>query len=349
MKKMIGFHSVLAEQMQQFIVFKRMQGCDYSSQARKLSYFDRFLIDDADEEPSIGLKLDSLRRYVGTTVHLKNCSRQSRLGSLREFSRYLHARFPQSAVLPIGIIPRHAYPVRFYRIEPRQVADLMAAAQRLRPAGGIRAPSINMLIGLLYCTGLRINEALHLTLADIDYQRSVLQVVDGKFGKQRFVPMSPSTVSALTHYLDIRSHHAGTSIASPLLIGAFNKALSYDQAQGGFRQLCRDCGLCGQPPPRLHDLRHNYACRRLALWREEGCDINTMLPILATAMGHVNIYNTQIYLHIELGDLHAAAARLPNPNTPPNRRTNNDLQLSCHHLLPEPPRRRTRPVRQHHR
>ena len=316
MKKTIVFHSIFAEQMQQFVTFKRMQGYDYSSQARKLSYFDLFLVNDTDGEPGTGLSLDLLRRYIETTVHLKDSSRQKRLGSLREFSRYLHARFPQSAVLPADIVPRHAPSVRFCRIEPRQVADLMAAAQLLRPAGNIRGQSINMLIGLLYSTGLRINEALHLTLADIDRQRSVLHVIHGKFGKQRFVPMSSSTLAALTRYLGVRSDYAGTSNASPLFIGAFNKALSYDQSHKSFRRLCQQCGLCGQPPPRLHDLRHNYACRRLALWREEGRDINTMLPVLATAMGHVNIYSTQIYLHIEPGDLHAAAARLSNPNNP---------------------------------
>jgi len=316
MKKTTGFHSVLAEQMQQFVAFKRMQGYDYTSQARTLSYFDRFLVDEADEARGSCLELDTLRRYVETTAHLKGLARQGRLSSLRGFSRYLHARFPQSAVLPSDIIPRHAPAVRFYRIEPCQIAELMAAAQFLQPAGGIRAQSIHMLIGLIYSTGLRINEARQLTLADIDHQRSVLHVVHGKFGKQRFVPMSPSTLAALTRYLGVRSDFASTSKASPLFIGAFNKALSYDQAHKGFRRLCQQCGLCGQPPPRLHDLRHNYACRRLALWREEGCDINTMLPVLATAMGHVNIMNTQIYLHIEPGELHVAAARLPNPDNP---------------------------------
>lgn len=37
-----------------------------------------------------------------------------------------------------------------------------------------------------------------------------------------------------------------------------------------------------------------------------------MLPVLATAMGHVNIFNTQIYLHIEAGELREAATRLRN-------------------------------------
>lgn len=317
MKKAIVFHSVWAEQMQQFVAFKRMQGYDYSSQARKLCYFDRFVLNETVENADAGLSLDLLRRYVETTAHHQNgFSRQSQLGSLREFSRYLHARLPQSTVLPVNIVPSYARKVRFYRIEPHQIAELMAAAQHLRPAGGIRAPSLSTLIGLLFSTGLRINEALELTLADIDPQRSILHVVHGKFGKQRLVPISPSTGSALQRYMDIRSQYADTSNTSPLFIGAPNKALSYSQAQNGFRRLCRDCGLGGQPSPRLHDLRHNYACRRLALWREEGHDINTKLPVLATAMGHVNIYSTQIYLHIELGDLHAAAARLPTPNHP---------------------------------
>jgi integrase len=92
-----------------------------------------------------------------------------------------------------------------------------------------------------------------------------------------------------------------------LFVGAYDKALSYDQAHRAFRRLCSQCGLDGKPPPRLHDLRHNYACRRLVLWRQEGRDVNAMLPVLATLMGHVNIFHTQIYLHIELSELHQAS------------------------------------------
>ena len=44
MNKIIIFHSGLAESMQQFVAFKRMQGYDYTNQARVLSYFDSFLL-----------------------------------------------------------------------------------------------------------------------------------------------------------------------------------------------------------------------------------------------------------------------------------------------------------------
>ncbi len=310
MNKMITFHSALAEQMQQFVSFKRMQDYDYTNQARTLSYFDRFLFNECDDDQGPCLGLDVLQRYIATTAHLEGFSRRTRLSSLREFLRYLHARCPQSALLPRDIVPRRKPTVRFYRIEPEQIADLMVAATTVLPPNIIQPHAIRMLIGLLYCTGLRIREALDLTLGNIDATRSMLHVVKGKFSKQRLVPMSPSTLTALNDYLAVRSPHAGTSRSSPLFIGAYDKALSYCQAYDGFQRLCRHCGLGGKPLPRLHDLRHNYACRRLALWRQEGKDINAMLPVLATAMGHVNIFHTQIYLHIEPSELHDAAARL---------------------------------------
>ena len=75
--------------------------------------------------------------------------------------------------------------------------------------------------------------------------------------------------------------------------------------RGISRDLCLRCGTA--PPPRLHDLRHNYACRRLALWRQAGMDINALLPILATATGHVNFFATQRYLHLDAVALRDAA------------------------------------------
>lgn len=310
MNKMISFRSILAEQMQQFVAFKRMQGYDYTDQARTLSYFDNFLFEEFDVVQAPCLSLDALQDYVATTAHLAGYSRCKRLSSLREFCGYLHARSPDSALLPRDIVPLRKATVRFCRIEPEQVADLMRAATMVLPPESVQTHAIGFLIGLLYCTGLRIREALNLTLGNIDRQRSVLHVAKGKFAKQRLVPMSTSTLAALSSYLAVRSPHAGTGSSSALFIGSYDKPLSYQQAYRGFGCLCRHCGLDNEPFPRLHDLRHNYACRRLALWREEGLDVNAMLPVLATAMGHVSIIHTQVYLHIELGDLRHAAALL---------------------------------------
>jgi integrase len=133
-------------------------------------------------------------------------------------------------------------------------------------------------------------------------------VLKGKFGKERLVPLSPSTHAALTAYLAARQPYAPGPDSAPLFVDARGRPLKRDQVYRDFRRLCRHCGIRGDPPPRLHDLRHNYACRRLALWREAGLDINALLPILATAMGHVNILSTQRYLHLDAVGLQNAAA-----------------------------------------
>ena len=66
-----------------------------------------------------------------------------------------------------------------------------------------------------------------------------------------------------------------------------------------FRQVLTRCGLRGGrgcPGPRMHDLRHTYACTRLLKWYREGKDVQTLLPALATYLGHVKFSSTQVYL-----------------------------------------------------
>ena len=76
------------------------------------------------------------------------------------------------------------------------------------------------------------------------------------------------------------------------------------------RQFCRGLrGGKGCPGPRLHHLRHSFACHRLLAWYREGKDINALLPVLATYLGHVSIASTQVYLHASAALLEQASAR----------------------------------------
>jgi len=191
-----------------------------------------------------------------------------------------------------------------------EVRELMLAAEKLLPAKGIRCACIRFLIGLLYTTGLRISEALGLNLGDIDLEQNTLFIHLGKFGKDRLIAFSPSTRSAMDEWLHLRSFHAGNSNSAPLFITTRNKRLTPAQARYAFLKLCKKCGLLGEPRPRLHDLRHNYACECLDRWRREGKDIQTLLPILSTAMGHTNPCATQHYIHISAATLLDASDKI---------------------------------------
>lgn len=307
MKALTGLTSPLAGRIVQFVAFKRMQGYDYSAGADELRRFDRFLTRTGYARPV--LELDVLHRFADQIACLSHSSRVGRLSTVRRFSVYLHALVPESAVLPERLVPRAARRVRFYPLSGSQVGELMAATATLGPEGGLRAECAGLLIGLLYSTGLRISEALALDLGDVRIADSTLFVRRGKFRKERLVPMSASTREAVDRWLPLRARHAESGPGCPLFATGWNKRLSRDGAYRMFRRLCSHCGLDGQPPPRLHDLRHNYACACIARWRQEHEDVDALLPVLANAMGHCDFHATEIYLHISAAALRHASER----------------------------------------
>lgn len=307
MNSSIAFASELAERMIQFIAFKRMQGYDYSDGVASLMHFDAFLLKTGCCDRI--LHGEEMLGYCATIVRLSASRQAGLLSTVRQFSRYLHAVEPQSATLPLHLLPRHARVIRYHSLSELEIGILMKAAALLRPRSGIRQHCIRFLIGLLYCTGLRIAEALALNLGDVAVEHATLFVRCGKFRKERLVPMSPSTLKALAAWLDLRKRYAGSEPSSPLFINTRGHRLGRDQAADAFRRLCDSCGMVGKPRLRLHDLRHNYACRRLALWREEHEDIEAMIPVLANAMGHVNIFATQVYIHIDAAALQQASVK----------------------------------------
>jgi len=117
-----------------------------------------------------------------------------------------------------------------------------------------------------------------------------------------------------------------TKRTPPLLVSGWNQRLKNWQAARAFARLCAHCGITGSPAPRLHDLRHNYACRCLALWRNE--DVDALLPVLANAMGHVDFRSTQLYMHID------AVALPPDQQTLIGARDAALLQLLAKQRLP---------------
>ena len=307
METLTRLSSSLADRIVQFIAFKRMQGYDYRSGADELRRFDTFLTQSGYTNQV--LDLDVAQRYAGSIAELSHSTRAGRLSTLRQFSVYLHALAPASALLPPRLVPREPQSIRFYPLSSSQVGQLMAATATLRPDNGIRAECIRFLIGLLYSTGLRIAEALALSLGDVCTTDSTLFVRRGKFRKERLVPMSLSTRKAADQWFLCRAEYAGSEPCEPLFLAGWNRRLSRDRAHRIFRRLCTYCGLDGEPPPRLHDLRHNYACACIERWRQAHEDLDALLPVLANAMGHSTFHATEIYIHLNAAALQQASER----------------------------------------
>ena len=226
-----------------------------------------------------------------------------RLKLLRPFARYLQQFEPETAVPDesvFGPIPGWLMP-HIYR--DREVVDLLAAARSLPPCGGLRSCTYETLFGLIASAGLRLSEALNLLDSDVDLPQDLLTVRQTKFAKSRLLPLHPTTVDALHRYRQVRNRYVPVTADTPFFIGSRGRhlgcALSDRQVHRVFRQLCNQLGWKNRgvhDGPRIHDLRHTFAVRRVILWHEQGTDIDQAMLALSTYMGHAKISHTYWYL-----------------------------------------------------
>ncbi len=156
------------------------------------------------------------------------------------------------------------------------------------------------LLLLLYGTGLRLSEALHLSLADVDLQQNLLTIRDTKFYKTRWVPVGPHLAQILRDYVQTFHATRDAKSASPLLICSDGGPLKASGARRAFARLRSKANIrrsdCARYQPRLHDLRATFAVRRLITWYRQGADVQKLLPLLSTYPGHTSIAATQVYL-----------------------------------------------------
>jgi integrase/recombinase XerD len=140
-----------------------------------------------------------------------------------------------------------------------------------------------ILLGLLYGCGLRCREARSLLIKDVDFERNMLHVRQGKGRKDRYVPIGENLCRGIKAYLTSEVPHKW-------LFNGKDKHEGFSQkgVQWVVREATRKSGI--QKQVTVHTLRHTYATHLL----EEGLDIVSIKELL----GHAHIQTTMVYLHV---------------------------------------------------
>ncbi len=224
-----------------------------------------------------------------------------RLDLIRPFIRFLQQFEPLTEVPDdrvFGPTPRRVTPHIFHE---REITQLLVAAHELMPR--LRAATFETLFGLLACAGLRVSEALHLLDRDVDLKRGLLTIRQAKFAKSRQVPLHPSTVAALQSYRHTRAHYVASTPEIPFFVTArgkrFGQRLQLASVGRVFAAIRERLGWRNRGAhhaPRVYDLRHTFAVRRVMLWHEHGTDIDQAMLALSTYLGHARISDTYWYL-----------------------------------------------------
>jgi integrase len=114
------------------------------------------------------------------------------------------------------------------------------------------------------------------------------------------VPITGSTCKGLKYYLTNRAEKGYvTTPDAPVFVNHQGYPLSKSTVQHAFVTIRKMAGFHAVPGvrlPRLHDFRHTAAVKRLYLWYHEGKNVQALLPVLATFLGHSDIRCTEVYL-----------------------------------------------------
>src|SRR5690606_38974710 len=237
------------------------------------------------------LDYPTIRNWI---VHLSGSERSNRsinrkLSSLSAYYKFL-MKVGQLSVSPMD---RHRALKTDKKVElPFSEAEMETVLSELPFGEDFEGVRDRLIIELLYTTGMRRTELVHLKCSNIDFSAGNLKVL-GKRNKERILPLLPSSLALIQEYLEHRSTlaHAANSPYLFLTVKApkIYETLVYRIINKYFSKVS----------PKLkkspHILRHTFATHML----NRGADLNSVKELL----GHSSLSSTQLYTHNSIAEL----------------------------------------------
>ena len=293
------FFGVYRDVLLGYVQYKRSLGFDVGWRSiYTLLELNRFL--DSCQPDRIVLTKQMVEAFIHRKdnpstkyIHISECV-------MRQFGLYLRNQRYQN----IYIHPENHVRVTSdfipYIFTAEQVCKMLEVTDQLKPLPHNPHYPIffQALLRLLYCTGLRINEALGLKVNDVDFSNNLLIVLNGKENVSRLVPFSNDLRTCLLKYQSVAATEQDTYFfESP------RKGMRSSHAVNCFfqRVILPSAGINRKPDntgPRIHDLRHTFACHALDKMVRDGKDPYCALPYLSAYLGHKGIESTEKYLRL---------------------------------------------------
>jgi integrase/recombinase XerD len=257
---------------------------------------------------------DTIRHYLRAVEDFARRFRCSpdRLG-LRHIREY-QAELFQKRKLSANSVGQHLAALRFFYIKTlrrawsladtpypkktRQLPTILSREEVTQLIDAARTPGERILLMTLYATGVRRSELTHLKIGDIDSQRMVVHIHGGKGRKDRDVMLSPRLLTALrTHWC---YYHRKSS--TWLFPSNFRKDRPIDTKTVWYacQKAAQRAGIQKHVHP--HTLRHCFATHIY----EAGTDLRAIQVLL----GHEDLKDTLVYVHLAIQRLNATASPL---------------------------------------
>jgi integrase len=296
-----------------YVAMKKAMGFSFYDQEIRLRDFSRFLEGRAKE--CITLELAKEWALGGATC--PDWLSAKKLSVLRAFAVYWQTIEPRTELWP-----EHYWRMRYQRKNPyiyrdEEILCLLRATRRLGGGEGLRPRTFYTFFGLVAATGLRLTEALSLLEGDVDLAGGRVTIRRAKFNKMRVIPIHESTRRRLKRYAALRDAHckeAGIKRgpSSRFFVTEEGKAIATGVVQWTFDKLMMKCEIRTESRrgPRIHDLRHTFIVRTIEEWYRRGENVEALLPVLSTYVGHAQPGSTYWYITITPELMGLASERL---------------------------------------
>ena len=153
-----------------------------------------------------------------------------------------------------------------------------------------------------------------MTIEDVDMSQRLIKVRETKFYKTRLVPFGYQLSTVIDEYLGWRKKQKSSQhLNSPFFITVKGKIINSLTIEFIFRRIRNIANIQrtdkASYQPRIHDLRHTFAVHRLISWYQEKKNVQKLLPVLSTYLGHTKLSATSVYLTMTNDMLREAGMR----------------------------------------
>lgn len=298
MKNKNEFHGWFADEFRLFLQEKHTLGIKYTDEERMLYQIDAMTL---DYDCQHGFPRLLVEEFIRFRPHWAKGTQESRINLIRQMALFLikmgvPSYYPDSCWK--GNSTRDFHP---YIYTHEEMVRLFAVADNPGKRISERSRDFHSVIyRLLYSSGLRVSEALNLTMGDIDFVEGTIYIRNSKNHKDRKLPIDKGMLAWIEGYAS--KYHKTYRPEDYFFRSPDGGAYSKYTVYGYFRKMLFACGISHggrkKGGPRLHDARHAFCVHSLEKMLSQGIPYDAALPVLCAYMGHSSLSATTKYLHL---------------------------------------------------
>ena len=283
------FNSPLSPLISSFIQEKQASGYDYKTGTSLMRQFDRYWSEHGFQEQT--LTFDNISEWLELREGESSGGCINRISVVREFSCFLNGLGIQSYIPPIEIDKK--IPIVHIFSKP-EISDLFSQIDRYRPKTKNKdhmrmSDEYPVLFRLIYLNGMRISEACNLSTSNIDLEKGIITILNGKGNKDRLIYLADDMRQLCKDYLNYLAKVTGEYPQWVFPGISTDSPINIVTAELRFNDCWKNTSYA--------DSRHTFVVNKINQWIREGLSFKQMLPYLSKYLGHRSFNETYYYYH----------------------------------------------------